>query len=309
MSRIEWTETTWNPIAGCSAVSEGCRNCYAAAMTKRLASMEKRQYMDLINRAGHFNGRIRLLDERLTEPLRWKKPRRVFVNSMSDLFHERVPDEFIGKVYEVMSCCPRHTFQVLTKRPERMAAFHERYSAPGGPLPVIPDNIWLGTSVENQEAADERIPHLLRCPVAVRFLSCEPLLGELNLTGDGTEYLPDEYCSPSDPPPRIDWVVVGGESGPGARDCCVDEIESIISQCRAAGVPCFVKQLGARPILGDLSHPHGWPTSHMPVNWETGRIQLRHPKGGDPAEWPEDLRVREYPKTNPAASAGNTQET
>lgn len=299
MSRIEWTETTWNPIAGCSAVSEGCRNCCAAAMTKRLASMEKRQYMDLINRAGHFNGRIRLLDERLTEPLRWKKPRRVFVNWMSDLFHERVPDEFIGKVYEIMSCCPRHTFQVLTKRPERMAAFHERYSAPGGPLPVIPGNVWLGTSVENQETADERIPHLLRCPAAVQFLSCEPLLGEISFPATCRTMTGPCWCnahvSTVDFAPierrrwSIDWVIVGGESGPHARPCDVAWIRSIVEQCRVAGVPCFVKQLGSRPMRGKGGNV-----------W----LSLRDPKGGDPAEWPADLRVREYPKTNPAASAG-----
>ncbi len=330
-SSIEWTDATWNPVAGCTWASAGCDHCYAAATARRLEAMRRTDYAGLTSKK-HFNGTIRLLEHRLLEPMSWRRRRRVFVNSMSDLFHDQVPFEFIDRVFAVMAVAHQHTYQVLTKRPERMAKYFTRGCLPieraarpifaqfgREPSPLRHDpigklmhgegleHVWLGTSCENQEAADERIPHLLRCPAAVRFLSCEPLLGEIDLgRASPCGYYCDESVGHIDHPfvtcqgqtssGGIGWIIVGGESGPGARDCCVDEIESIISQCRAAGVPCFVKQLGARPILGDLSHPHGWPTSHMPVNWETGRIQLRHPKGGDPAEWPEDLRVREYPR-------------
>lgn len=216
-STIEWTDATWNPVTGCSPVSSGCSNCFAAQLAAtRLKHLPAYEGLATVNSRGQgvFNGTIKLHEDRLLDPLKWRKPRRIFVNSMSDLFHESVPFEFIDRVFAVMALCPQHTFQILTKRPERMAEylnrpamtsllaravangpiqFWERGShlyhyefdlTPSGfswcgqwPLP----NVWLGTSVENQAAADERIPHLLRCPAAVRFLSCEPLLGEVDL--------------------------------------------------------------------------------------------------------------------------------
>ncbi len=349
MTSIEWTDATWNPVAGCTPVSPGCLNCYAATMAPRLAAMGQKQYVGLTVRKGEndleagggpgrdvFNGTIRLLEDRLTAPLRWRTPRMVFVNSMSDLFHEDVPFEFIDKVFAVMALCPRHTFQVLTKRPERMAGyfarpwseigwddkaeshhgyegsniywdkFHREHGPPPWPGDANPwplPNVWLGTSVEDQARADERIPHLLRCPAEVRFLSCEPLLGAVDLTG---QFLLQRAAGvrrvaagqmPWDAPkvkhPSIDWVIVGGESGPHARPCDVAWIRSIRDQCRAAGVPVFVKQLGADPCnlpmhLGDGS----------------GRGGLRDRKGGDPAEWPEDLRVRDWPVSSQLKGLG-----
>jgi protein gp37 len=343
---------TWNPITGCTRVSAGCDHCYAYTLTKRLAGMGQEKYKGLCGK-GHFNGVIKTHDDALSIPLRRKKPTTWFVNSMSDLFHEGVPFEFVDKVFAIMALCPQHTFQILTKRPERVAEYlrdrdwceaanwaHDKFIRRlDGPLylageivPPLP-NVWLGTSVENQEAADARIPHLLRCPAAVRFLSLEPLLGEIDF-GDGTEYGPNsaecggcgwcgdpdftkgEYHCPRCGPgsegfmwdsnlSMIHWVITGGESGPGARPCNVDWIRNIIKQCKDAGVACFVKQLG-RLVLDHHAGCHvadDLPAFPMPVSviapannlLDGVGYKLNHPKGGDPAEWPEDLRVREMP--------------
>jgi protein gp37 len=206
-SAIEWTEATWNPVTGCTRVSAGCDNCYAALMSKRLEAMGQEKYAG-INGNGHFNGQVKLHEDALTVPLKRKKPTVWFVNSMSDLFHPSVPFEFIDKVFAVMALCPQHTFQVLTKRPERACQYlnnevltvdeHDRLCQgtrrrleaaiwdlqPDESLEIdwpLP-GVWLGTSVEDQDAAEERIPHLLQCPAAVRFLSCEPLLGPVDLS-------------------------------------------------------------------------------------------------------------------------------
>lgn len=340
MSNIEWTERTWQVTAGCTKVSSGCAHCYAETMANRLAGMAradqaagrepkgKAPYLHVLNDAGRWNGELRLLHDRLTEPLKWKKPTTVFVNSMSDLFHEAVPFEFVDKVWAVMALCPQHTFQVLTKRPERMAEYLARtgksiahidiaarslgytvmYEGHGmirWPLP----NVWLGTSVEDQKAADERIPHLLRCPAAVRFLSCEPLLGPVDLT-KSLGWRSAFGCLSEDPAASaidnlcrcgLHWVIVGGESGPNARPCSVDWIRAVVQQCKAAGVPCFVKQLGAYvldPVAGGPDYEE-WPTEtlHDPEREAGGwRMRLRDRKGGTPDEWPGDLRVREMPK-------------
>lgn len=504
-TKIEWAQRVWNPVAGCQAVSPGCANCYAATMTRRLEAMGQADYAGLTT-AKHFNGVVRCLPHKLDVPLRRKKPTTWFVNSMSDLFHKDVPFEFIDRVFAVMALCTQHTFQVLTKRPERMAEYlgdpqrpfnvakaadavlvsqemadtpyelrplevadkyfvdnggqvftlngsatcvwcgtafaggqqdsifcgqkcrsashysgtqgrnrepsgrtmrqvtsdtgedghmrvhlighgkelvhrlvlstfdrdpagdeqvchrdgnpmnnhianlrwgshednwedrkrhgnhrsyckltadevseikhllacgHSAYSlarrfrvsdtqvrnigrgdqwATSATIPWPLPGVWVGTSVENQ-AAEERIPHLLRCPAAIRFLSCEPLLGPLDLF----DWLEDHDFDPDDPldyeerealgdPPTIDWVICGGESGPRARPCDVEWIRFIVKQCREAGVPCFVKQLGSHPI-------------------ENGKpIKLRDRKGGNPDEWPDDLRVREFPKQEAIAN-------
>ena len=292
-------------------------------MTYRLEKMGQENYTGLtvLNPKGdrHFNGRVLCHDDKLTIPLGWRKPRRIFVNSMSDLFHERVPFEFIDRVFAVMALCPQHTFQQLTKRPERAAEYHasnplDRVAALIHsdleahliwPLP----NVWLGTSVEDQARADERIPWLLKCPAKVRFLSCEPLLAPISFGDVPLECNHDEgfaepdtnawvcaKCEEMSGMDGIDWVIVGGESGGGARACDMALIRSIVEQCRAAKVAVFVKQLGKRPILGDVSDPQGWPTKDGPVNWETGEIRLKDSKGGEMSEWPEDLRVREMPR-------------
>lgn len=228
---IEWTDATWNPVVGCAPVSEGCRNCYAAREAVRFGANPKvaATYEGLAEMRGAdasrravFTGKIRTLDHRLDQPLRWKRPRRIFVNSMSDLFHPDVPVAFISEVFRVMSLAPQHTFQVLTKRPERMA----EYLRGDCPLP----NVWLGTSVEDQAAADERVPHLLDTPAAVRFLSCEPLLGDVDLR-------PHLY--------GLDWVIVGGESGPRARPMHPSWVRRIRNACIWNEVPFLFKQWGA----------------------------------------------------------------
>lgn len=303
-TNIEWADATWNPVVGCTPVSAGCANCYAATMARRLEGMGVAGYEEHDGlriaevRGGRavFTGSVRCIDDRIAEPLRWSKPRRIFVCSMSDLFHEVVPFDFIDRVFAVAAISPQHRFLMLTKRPERMAEYTRRRpiaqteEETGGieacrwPLP----NVWIGTSVEDQRAADARIPHLLRCPAAVRFLSVEPLLGPVDLecVGDGL----DETATAG---PRwssgIHWVIVGGESGPKARRCNVDWIRGVVRQCSDANVPCFVKQLGSRPI----DHK---PCLHTPGAIEITPIVLHERKGGDPSEWPEDLRVRQWPR-------------
>lgn len=223
-SRIEWTEATWNPTTGCTRVSAGCDNCYAARMSYRLEVMGMEAYdgVTSVNRRGdrHFNGQIRCHPDRLDIPRSWRTPKRIFVNSMSDLFHRDVPLEFIKQVFAVMNECPQHTFQVLTKRPEIAAAFARE-------LKWTP-NIWIGTSVENM-LVTHRIADLKKIKAAsVRFLSLEPLLGplpKLQLRG-------------------IQWVIVGGESGPGARPMAKEWVEQIKTQCVAESVPFFFKQWG-----------------------------------------------------------------
>ncbi|MCB1744536.1 MAG: phage Gp37/Gp68 family protein [Gammaproteobacteria bacterium] len=225
-SRIEWTECTWNPVAGCTPVSPGCLNCYAARMALRLEHMPNgtgAKYSGTAKRARDgrpvFAGRINLDESVLDAPRSWRLGRIVFVNSMSDLFHEKVPVAFIKRVFQVMEDCPQHTFQVLTKRPERtLAVAHQ--------LPW-PDNVWMGTSVETK-AYYPRIRLLRRVPAKVRFLSCEPLLGPLRRM----------------PLKDINWVIVGGESGPGARPMQGSWALEIKRQCEAKGVPFFFKQWG-----------------------------------------------------------------
>lgn len=223
---IEWTEVTWNPVAGCTPVSPGCHNCYAARMALRLAAMPngsglKYQGTARRTQSGRavFTGRVNLDADSLEEPLRWRAPRTVFVNSMSDLFHETIPFSFIEAVFDVMAASPQHQFQVLTKRPERVRELADHLQ--------WPENIWLGVSVE-LPAYYSRIRDLRRIPAAVRFLSCEPLLARL----------------PRLPLRGIDWVIVGGESGPGARPMREDWVLNIRDRCIARGVPFFFKQWG-----------------------------------------------------------------
>lgn len=210
-SKIEWTECTWNPVTGCTKISSGCLNCYAERMAGRLHAMGQPNYR---------NGfRLSLHPHMLEIPLRWRRPRMVFVNSMSDLFHKDVPLDFILKVFDVMGRAPQHRFQVLTKRSERLAKLSPR-------LPW-PQNVWMGVTVENGDYAF-RIDHLRQTGAAVRFLSCEPLLSPLpNMDLDG-----------------IDWVIVGGESGPGARPMHHDWVTGIRDQCFVEGIPFFFKQWG-----------------------------------------------------------------
>ena len=210
-SNIEWTEFTWNPVTGCIKVSQGCKNCYAERMAKRLRAMGAGRYVGGFRPALHWD----LIDA----PLAWKKPRLVFVNSMSDLFQEDVPEAFILKVFQTMVSCPRHTFQILTKRSDRLRELSAR-------LPW-PESVWMGVSVEDARVTS-RATDLAEVPAAVRFLSCEPLIGPL-------DRLPLE---------NIDWVIVGGESGPRARAMEAEWVKSIRRQCRKYGVAFFFKQWG-----------------------------------------------------------------
>ncbi len=290
-SRIEWTEATWNPVVGCWPVSPGCGHCYAARMARRLAGIEatRATYGPVVGPKG-WNGQVRLVPDALEQPLHWKKPRRIFVCSMSDLFHESVPFEYIDRVFAVMALCPQHTFQVLTKRPAQM----EDYLAYAGkydnlqeevdrltlrttgrpfasrridedywPLP----NVWLGVSAEDQTRLDERAPHLLNTPAAVRFLSLEPLLGPVDLTR--VAFPGDDICMQGFYPANalergLDWVIVGGESGPGAWPMHPDWVRSVRDQCVAAGVPFLFKQWGE-------GVPHqNWPAGTKPTVYEMG---------------------------------------
>lgn len=320
-SKIEWTDATWNPVRGCSRVSEGCRNCYAERQAARFsgpgqpfegfAKMVRGSVAQTLLAAPdahpgvgapQWTGKVALIPELLELPLHWKKPRRIFVNSMSDLFHEAVPDDVIAKVFGVMRAARRHTFQVLTKRPQRMhdwmrwitesadgpvtrcwlemqdsiglvnipeRAWVEEDDDDGPPNPWPLPNVWLGVSVEDQARADERIPLLLQTPAAVRFLSVEPLLGPVDLRGGGPvprRYLGCEcggsVCSHKS---KIDWVIVGGESGGPPERALVEKagitghpaktlykqklealawVRSLRDQAVAAGVPFFFKQWG-----------------------------------------------------------------
>jgi protein gp37 len=362
---IEWAEHVWNPVSGCTRVSAGCDNCYAMHFAHRFSKVPGHAMEGLTvirNNKVDWSGKIKLNEDTLLAPLRRKKPTRYFVNSMSDLFHHNVHDEYIDKVFAVMALCPQHTFMILTKRPERMEAYFESRDNSGAlpeviwieaerilrsgvtctnppfklwsdrvayndepqdymhgsdytgnwPLP----NVWLGVSVEDQSTAEERIPLLLQTPAEVRWVSAEPLIGPLNLyaPNDGIircrrghfDYLhddetldPEDECGARDEDgapcgahfsrvplfegyhdDRLDWVVVGGESGPGARPFDLNWAKSILKQCREANVACFIKQLGSDPFYS------------MKLGTT---FKFNNRKGGDMSEWPEDLRVREYP--------------
>ena len=371
MSGIEWTDETWNPLVGCSKASAGCRNCYAigtaASVLRRLDGRAKnagglatveayREALDLSGAKPRWAGRAVPMPHQLDKPLRWRKPRKVFVNSMSDLFHPSVSDDYIAAVFGVMAACPQHTFQVLTKHPDRAAGWfawllsgkqlqycwpdttlsdaHWSYRVqhatalairgakglPRNGYPVKLDwrrwplpNVWLGTSVEDQASADERIPHLLRCPAAVRWVSCEPMLEDVDFHAPrcdecnaAAEYGPDgdTYCTVcgehADHPLHgwgLDWIVVGGESGPGARQFNVEWARSVIRQCYRAEVPVFVKQLGACYV--DADNRVGGYSAKPPHEYGPLTRRLRDRKGGDVNEWPADLRVREWPEVTP----------
>jgi len=315
---IEWTDKTWGPTTGCDKVSPGCKHCYAETIAKRF--WKDRKFTD-----------VRLHPERLSDPLRWRKPSKIFVDSMSDLFHD-VPFDYIAAVFGIMAVTARHTFQILTKRPARAVEFFEWlrnqsstwksqspitefcihgawkyggmdaenlpcWNVPSWPLP----NVWIGVSAEDQKRANERIPDLLRIPAAVRFVSAEPLLGPIDL--NEREFICETWRRGITIGTYLDWVIVGGESGPGSRPCNVNWIRDIVRQCKAASVQVFVKQLGAWPYETD-----GWYGSTDPeglkplqLKFVGGKkvppfLQLKNKKGGDPAEWPADLRVREMPR-------------
>lgn len=224
LSDIEWTDATWNPVAGCRVLSEGCKNCYAMRMAARLQAMGLDAYQGTTRKSGGrhvWTGKTNLVEGALAVPLCWKKPRLVFVNSMSDLFQDSIPFDFLDKMWRVMEQAQIHTFQILTKRPERMAEYLERR----GSAPLR--NVWLGTSVENQKVVS-RIDALRKCAAIIRFISFEPLIGSVGKL-DLSE---------------INWAIVGGESGPRARALNSEWVEQVLSQCEEQGVRFFFKQWG-----------------------------------------------------------------
>lgn len=288
-SKIEWTEATWSPTLGCRRVSEGCDGCYAIRTVHRMAHNPHPKVAAAASgltehRDGRLDwtGAVRALLDRLDLPLRWRRPRRIFVDSQSDLFHSDVSDEFIGSVFDVMARTPQHTYQILTKRPGRMRSLLCRWAAAGwtwrrsdqlwcGPIPGALPNVWLGVSVETQQWADVRIPALLDTPAAVRWLSCEPLLGPVDLS----RWLPRPFERQQggywlygiDPHgadkrwmsgPSLGWVVVGGESGPRARPMDPHWARSLRDQCEADGVPFYVKQWGEWVPYEEDAQPPYW---------------------------------------------------
>ena len=332
-TRIAWCDATWSPFRGCSRVSPGCSRCYAERMCSRglpgLKSPTTGEDFAVKMASGpRWTGRVELIEDALEIPLRWRKPRRIFVNSMSDTFHESVPDEWIDRVFAVMALCPQHTFIVCTKRTKRARAYlsDDRLKdmltdlwaeaqpdrEPGSLLLPLP-NVILLASVEDQPRADERIPDLLATPAAVRGISLEPMLGPADLrrwmvpksVKDGYAEVQSRFPSSEPTPahlrlrPSLDWIIVGGESGPGARPCNIDWIRDVVRQCREAGVACFVKQLGALPTLPTLANWRG-PEEGKPFMWSTDlqawRVRLSDRAGADPAEWPSDLQVQQWPE-------------
>jgi protein gp37 len=300
---IEWTATrnadgtvtpgaTWNPVRGCTRVSAGCENCYAERVAARFSG-EGQPYEGLARMTSKgplWTGKIKLVEEHLNDPIKWKRPRRIFVNSMSDLFHEGVPDSFIDRIFAVMALAPQHTFQVLTKRPERMSRYvwnaQARVASLAGYATNEGDwykwplkNVWLGVSCEDQKTADERIPLLLQTPAAVRWVSAEPLLGPIDFwdwlhpfkNGDATygwerqcsQIAPDNlrHCGYSpEEHPFLNWVVVGGESGPGARPMHPSWVRVIRDQCAEGNTPFFFKQFGEWwPGIGNVTYSPSAP--------------------------------------------------
>ncbi len=322
-TKIEWTERTWNPIIGCTKISAGCKNCYAEKQSIRINNMVADRHMETwadfssILRfdysenengiAKGFNGDVNIRWHKLREPFSWRKPSMIFVNSMSDLFHENIPFKYIADIFDVMCAdlipkrgkswyecedesdyreVAKHTYQVLTKRPNRMLEFFEwvkdnidsdrsiriQMEQSGGRLP---ENIWLGVSVENQRAADERIPLLLQTPAKVKFLSIEPMLEPIELQNIVFEhnYLINALTGKADTHMgeigwnKVDWVIVGCESGMNRRPCKIEWVESIVEQCRSAKIPVFVKQLNINgKVIKDIN------------------------------QFPKHLQIREFPK-------------
>jgi len=257
-TNISWADYSWNPIIGCSKVSAGCQNCYAERMAYRLKRLGRPEYQDVVDDDGHWTGVVKLVEKRVEEPLHWRKPRRVFVCSMSDLFHPQLPYPSIWEIKRIIHCSPQHTFMVLTKRPRRMPELAEMFAlfTKDNPAP----NIWLGVSVENEDNL-WRIDELLKIPAAVHWVSLEPMLEGIDLTpwldictdDCGVPKPRHEHCWAACEfcqgyRPRLNWVVIGAESGPNRRPFKEEWAWDVLYQCREAGVPCFLKQgPGPRP--------------------------------------------------------------
>jgi protein gp37 len=332
---IQWTDATWNPITGCEQVSPGCAHCYAKVEHDRRHKASLAGKKVAPQYAQPFEV-VQLHGDRLDAPLRRRKPTKYFVTSGADPFHDDVPEDFLALMFAYMACARRHTFQLLTKRPARgqellnSQPFREQVAAyvsmvameHSDPLnrsrfdlrataPDVEDdsawplaNVWLGVSVENQRFAHERIPLLLSTNAAVRFLSCEPLLGPVDLTDiPGPFYTRFNSLDDSTLRPAINWVIVGGESGRSAREFDLDWARTIIGDCKTASVPVFVKQVGRYPAIANDAGGQQWPDGILPLaedyepefQGELAPLELHNAHGSDMAEWPEWLRVREFP--------------
>jgi len=270
---IQWTDKTWNPTVGCTKVSPGCAGCYAERMARRLKAMGRPEYQDVVNDKGHWAGKVNLVPDRLEQPLHWRKPSMIFVDSMSDLLHPWIFDTghetFVDEVFAIMAATPWHTYQILTKRAAIMRDYtsnprreiyvrhalqgiyntsaHNAESTPEFTWPL--PNVWLGVSVENQDTADERIPLLLQTPAAVHFISAEPLLSDLQI-----DYFLGKLPEDEDGAPyleHIDWVITGCESGTRRRPAKLDWFRSLRDQTKAAGAAFFLKQM---EIYGRVVH-------------------------------------------------------
>lgn len=300
MSKIQWTDESWNPVVGCSRISPGCKNCYAATAAQSARLQQFEQYQNVKN----WDGEVAFVESQLHKPLKWRSPKRIFVCSMSDLFHENVPDEWRDRVSAVIEKCPQHTFQILTKRPENALKYFQNKTFKET-CEATPDfnlrwkflpNVWMGVTVENQQMADKRIPLLLQIPAAVRWLSVEPLLEDIDFLDTSVVFVEQAMHSKNpqswewdfireqgawedfDILSALNWVVVGGESGRNARPCAIDWLTSIVQQCKNANTPVFVKQLGSNCCtLPGLAYGY------------------KDRQGGNIEEFPQELQVREFP--------------
>jgi protein gp37 len=335
-TKIQWTEETWNPVAGCRRKSPGCLNCYAERQALRLACNPNEKIQSLYsgltqitNGRPAWTGATGSSETALLKPLRTKKPTTYFI-SLSDLFYDERPLRDIYRVLAVIALSGQHRFQVLTKyadtmslvmnaiakniKPLEEAAREIGYTFNHEGIPLLRwpiPNLHLGVSVENQQYADERIPLLLKTPAALRFVSYEPALGPVNFSGFLPRRVHDSYHGEWNRVGGLDWIIVGGESGPGARPFNVDWAWTAIKQCRAAGTKVFLKQLGSNPVIeGCRQHHFDWGegigrkakfSQVQPERENAGlwRIHLKDKKGGDMAEWAEHLRVREMPEVRP----------
>ena len=253
-TKIEWTNETWNPIIGCSKISEGCKNCYAERMAGRLSNITKTAYylkvveqnrpaLLVIKGLPKWNGETQFINQQLLKPTQWKKPRKIFVCSMGDLFHESIPFEWIDVVFSIMSDIDQHIYQVLTKRPFRMQQFYDWKAKQLGVKWQAKDNVWIGVTVESQEQVYRILP-LLKVPSKIRFISCEPLLSNIDLYPWLDEYIGPSETGHNDWLNGLNWVIVGGESGPEARPMHPEWVRSLKNQCKISGTPFFFKQWG-----------------------------------------------------------------
>ena len=304
-TNIAWADRVWNPTRGCSRTgTPGCDNCYAERQAIRFKDGTYKGLVRSTRLGPRWTGEVAVVPDKFDEPLRipqrGKARARIFVDSMSDFFHEKLSAQDLEPIWKTMKEADWHDFLILTKRPENIV---DRLPSDWG---TGYRNVWLGVSVENQECAEKRIPVLLNVPAAVHWLSCEPLLGPLDLRkwlpppawrthwvgGASSWATPEGKAIAGEPMRWCSWIVAGGESGPRARMCNIDWLADIVEQCKAIGLPCFIKQLGAAPFA---------PVKQLQVgafkNTNFGvEVKLKDRKGENPDEWPQELRVREFPK-------------